>query len=104
MSEYRGFTRWSSIGPVLSLTSVTIRWPKLPGRALAPTMAIDRASSSASTADRSFPGARVAITSGEGAGPAAAGLLPLLVGQGGRRRLEPGMPQTPPPAWVAELA
>ena len=49
MRSYRGFTRWNRAEP--RCASRIMREPKLSGRGLAPTSAIDRAPSMAATAD-----------------------------------------------------
>src|SRR2546423_1251678 len=97
-----------------------MRAPRLPGRALAPTSATLRASSIAVTAVLAWPPAAALLTWP----PAAAGVTRAAPGGGAafgggghfrrpdaRRSARaalaacmPGMPQTPPPAWVAELA
>ena len=69
-----------------------MRAPRLPGRALAPTSATLRASSIAVTEVLVWAGA---VTSGGSARRSAIAALAACM---------PGMPQTPPPAWVAELA
>ena len=105
------------------MTSLTIRSPRLPGRGLAPTRATLRASSIAATAGR----AAAPVPGKPGTGAAAAtSLMVFVAGISGSRaagqlrtcpaRLalfwsaiaaraacQPGIPHTPPPAWVAEL-
>ena len=110
MSEYRGFTRWVRGRDELRATSWIMCAPRLPGRALAPTRAMLRASSIALTVSsvcrrgqgrrrHRRPGRRIAGLRMAGFWTAVrrsaiAALAACM----------PGMPHTPPPAWVAELA
>ena len=84
----------------LLATSAIMRAPRLPGRALAPTSATLRASSIAVTA-----GLRELFGLRRGGHLRRAGRrVARRSAIAARAACMPGMPQTPPPAWVAELA
>ena len=91
----------------LLVTSWTIRLPNEPGRGEAPTSATLRASSIASRAGR--PAGRRAPAGAGNSGQAHRWLshgrfLPTFLSViAALAACQPGMPQTPPPAWVAEL-